>query len=84
MGVHVVLTVPRELSADSDSARQSAVMAKVFVYSRQFGFCFAAFVQIHGEHAPAIGTAERGVEGAVVEHYKIARVGFQRNVARNL
>ena len=83
-GIHVVLTVPREFSANSDSAWQSAVVAKVFVYTRQFSFCFAALVQIHGEHTSASGTAKRGVEGAVVEDYEIARVGFQRNIAGNL
>ena len=84
VGIHVVLTVPRELSADTNSAWQSAVMAQVFIYTRQFGFCFAALMQIHGEHASAIGAAERGVEGAVIEDYEIARVCFQRNVTRNL
>ena len=84
MGIHVVFSVPRELPADANSARKSAVMAEVFIYALHVRICFTALVQIHGEHTSTSGAAKGGVEGVVVEHYKITRVCLKRNVAGNL
>ena len=81
VGVHIVLSITGELAADTDATRKRAVMAEVCIYALHVRICFAALVQIHGEHTSTSGAAKGGVEGIVVEHYKITRVCLQRNVA---